>query len=119
MAKGPSKEELLRRITEAAAPAAASFGLELWGIELIGSGRPVARVFVDAPASAAALPAEENGDRLPPGVTVDQCAEVSRTVVGLALDVEELFSDAWTLEVSSPAWNAPFSGRAIAPLYGP
>ncbi len=63
MAKGPSKEELLRRITEAAAPAAASFGLELWGIELIGSGRPVARVFVDAPASAAALPAEENGDQ--------------------------------------------------------
>ena len=116
MAKGPSKEELLRRITEAAAPAAASFGLELWGIELIGSGRPVARVFVDAPASAAALPAEENGDRLPPGVTVDQCAEISR-MVGLALDVEELFSDAWTLEVSTPGLERPFFRPEQLPPY--
>lgn len=112
----PSKEELLRRITEAAAPAAASFGLELWGIELIGSGRPVARVFVDAPASAATLPAEENGDRLPPGVTVDQCAEISR-MVGLALDVEELFSDAWTLEVSSPGLERPFFRPEQLPPY--
>lgn len=105
MTKGPSQEEVLRRITEAAAPAAAAFGLELWGVELIGSGRPVARVFVDAPASAP--PVEENGEWLPPGVTVDQCAEISR-MVGLALDVEELFSDAWTLEVSSPGLERPF-----------
>lgn len=116
MANGPSKEELLRRITEAAAPAAASFGLELWGIELIGSGRPVARVFVDAPAFAAALSAEENGEWLPPGVTVDQCAEISR-MVGLALDVEELFPDAWTLEVSSPGLERLFFRPEQLPPY--
>lgn len=129
MAKGPSKEELLHRITEAAAPAAASFGLEVWGVELIGSGRPVARVFVDAPASAPAFPpadvaretaspadAPSDQDWLPPGVTVDQCAEISR-MVGLALDVEELFPDAWTLEVSSPGLERPFFRPEQLPPY--
>lgn len=117
MAKGLSKEQLLHRIMEAASPAAASFGLEIWGIELMGSGRPVARIFVDAPVSGAppvcsGEPASESAragedDLLPPGVTVDQCAEISR-MVGLALDVEELFSDAWVLEVSSPGLDRPF-----------
>ncbi len=110
MAKGLSKEELLHRITEAAVPAAASFGLELWGIELAGSGRPVARIFVDAPLSPGGDPApsgQENDELLPPGVTVDQCAEISR-MVGLALDVEEIFPDAWVLEVSSPGLERPF-----------
>ncbi|MCH5276993.1 MAG: ribosome maturation factor RimP [Desulfovibrionaceae bacterium] len=106
MTRGPSKEERLRRIAEAAAPVAAAFGLELWGVELAGSGRPVVRIFVDAPArNAAGAPAAENGP--PPGVTVDQCAEISR-MVGLALDVEDLFADAWTLEVSSPGLERPF-----------
>ena len=127
MAKGLSKEELLHRIMEAASPAAASFGLEVWGIELIGSGRPVARVFVDAPAAGVAcgetaplssvppVPADE--DRLlPPGATVDQCAEISR-MVGLALDVEELFSDAWVLEVSSPGLERPFFRVEQLPPY--
>lgn len=113
MTRGPSREECIRRITEAAAPAAAAFGLELWGVELAGSGRPVARVFVDAPAqdstvaAAPAAPAAAGENALPPGVTVDQCAEISR-MVGLALDVEELFADAWTLEVSSPGLERPF-----------
>lgn len=118
MAKGLSKEELVHRITEAVAPAAASFGLEVWGVELIGSGRPVARVFVDAPPSVLST-AESSAaeDELPPpGVTVDQCAEISR-MVGLALDVEELFPEAWVLEVSSPGLERPFFRPDQLPPY--
>lgn len=107
MTRGPSKEERIRRISEAAAPVAAAFGLELWGVELAGSTRPVARIFVDAPAAGATADAPAGEDGPPPGVTVDQCAEISR-MVGLALDVEELFADAWTLEVSSPGLERPF-----------
>lgn len=51
-----SREEALRLIHDAVQPVAASFGLEVWGIELAGAGRPVVRIFVDAPASA--LPSE-------------------------------------------------------------
>ena len=108
MTRGPSREERIRRISEAAAPVAAAFGLELWGVEIAGSGRPVARIFVDAPAINTAAATAADGESGPlPGVTVDQCAEISR-MVGLALDVEELFADAWTLEVSSPGLERPF-----------
>jgi ribosome maturation factor RimP len=113
MPKGPSKEELLRMITEAATPAAASFGLEIWGIELIGSGRFLARIFVNAPLADTLQPpftedATEDRRSVPAeGVTIDQCAEISR-MVGLALDVEDVFSDAWVLEVSSPGLERTF-----------
>ena len=40
-------------------------------------------------------------DRVPGGVTVEDCAQVSR-FVGRALDVNEVISDRYTLEVSSP-----------------
>ena len=44
-----SREEALRLIHDAVQPVAASFGLDVWGIELAGAGRPVVRIFVDAP----------------------------------------------------------------------
>ena len=46
-----SREELLRVVGEAAEPVTASFGLEIWGIELTGAGRPVIRIYVDVPPS--------------------------------------------------------------------
>lgn len=116
MAKGPSKEQLVQRVTAAAVPVAASFGLELWGVELLGSGRPVARVFVDAAAPPDGAAVRSGEDLLLPGVTVDQCAEISR-MVGLALDVDELFSDAWTLEVSSPGLERLFFRPDQLPPY--
>jgi ribosome maturation factor RimP len=38
---------------------------------------------------------------------VEQCAEISR-LVGLALEVEEIFGGAWVLEVSSPGLERAF-----------
>ncbi len=127
-----SREELLRVVHEAAEPVTASFGLEIWGIELAGAGRPVIRIYVDVPLSAKnfsgdgteLLPepaanttapntsaektlVEDDASLLQGGVGIDQCAEISR-MVGLALDVEEIFPDAWTLEISSPGMDRPF-----------
>lgn len=127
-----SREELLRIVREAAEPVTASFGLEVWGIELTGAGRPVIRIYVDVPpsamnfskddtpllsehpagtaaqqASAVKTPAKDDASFLQDGVGIEQCAEISR-LVGLALDVEEIFSDAWTLEISSPGMDRPF-----------
>ena len=78
-------------VTALALPLVEAAGLELWGIELLGEGRPILRVYVEAAG----------------GVTIEQCAVLSRQL-GLALDVEDVIPSAYTLEVSSPGLNRPF-----------
>ena len=78
-------------ITALALPLVEAAGLELWGIELLGEFRPVLRVYVEAAG----------------GVTIEQCAVLSRQL-GLALDVEDVITSAYTLEVSSPGLSRPF-----------
>ncbi len=99
-------------LTHLAVPLAASLGLVLWGVETIGASRPIVRVYVDvaSPEAANAAPEQEtthDGACLPAGVDIDQCAEFSR-LFGLALEVEELFTGGWVLEVSSPGLERPF-----------
>ena len=61
-------------------------GLELLEAQVVGSGpKTVLRLIVDGPA----------------GVTLDQCARVSRQASAF-LDVEDPFSHRYTLEVTSP-----------------
>lgn len=61
-------------------------GFDLWGIEFVRAGKhSILRVFI------------EHED----GITVDNCAEVSRQVSAI-LDVEDPITDEYTLEVSSP-----------------
>ncbi|WP_294445654.1 ribosome maturation factor [uncultured Mailhella sp.] len=107
MGKGLSPEQLVRRVREAAEPVIASFDLMLWGIEVVSGGRTVVRVYVDAPAGSSAMENGSGEDGVLEGVSVDHCAEISR-MVGLALDVDEVFSDAWVLEVSSPGMDRLF-----------
>lgn len=117
MGKGLSPEQIIRRVREAAEPVIASFGLMLWGIEVVAGGRTVVRVYVDAPAGAAAE-AGNGEDGMLDGVSVDQCAEISR-MVGLALEVDEVFADAWVLEVSSPGMDRLFfQASQLAPYAG-
>ena len=78
-------------VTALALPLVEAAGLELWGIELLGEGRPILRVYVEAAG----------------GVTIEQCAVLSRQL-GLALDVEDIIPSAYTLEVSSPGFSRPF-----------
>ena len=107
MGKGLSPEQVVRRVREAAEPVIASFGLSRWGIEVVAGGRTVVRVYVDAPAGTEVADAGNGEDGMLEGVSVDQCADISR-MVGLALDVDEVFADAWVLEVSSPGMDRIF-----------
>ena len=98
-----------------AAPCLASMGLVLWGVELGMSGRrQVVRLFLD-------LAPETPRTNERKGVTVDECATVSRRLSAL-LDVEDVFHEPYVLEVSSPGLGrhffapsqlAPFIGRTV------
>jgi ribosome maturation factor RimP len=77
------REEKIQALLQ---PTVEALGFELWGMEHLSQGRhSLLRLYIDA----------ENG------VTVDDCAEVSRQVSGV-MDVEDPISGEYTLEVSSP-----------------
>jgi ribosome maturation factor RimP len=67
-----------------------ALGFELVGIEFIRSRHPVLRIYIDS---------ED-------GITVDDCADVSRQVSAV-LDVEDPITTAYNLEVSSPGLDRP------------
>lgn len=78
-----SREQKIEALLE---PTVEALGFELWGLEYLSQGRhTLLRLYIDS----------ENG------VTVDDCAEVSRHVSGV-LDVEDPITGEYTLEVSSP-----------------
>lgn len=89
-------------LQEIVTPLVESLGLELWGLECGAGKRSLVRIYVEAPRSL-----REAGK----GVTIDQCAEVSRNV-GLALEVEDIMPGPYTLEVTSPGMNRPFFSLA-------
>lgn len=64
--------------------------VELFGIELLGKGKVLLRVFID-----------KDG-----GVTLDDCQRFSKSL-GIALDVENPIPGSYTLEVSSPGLDRP------------
>ncbi len=96
-------------ITQLAEPLAASLGLALWGVECVGAGRPVLRIFVERATrkESASADGSQEGDARDAGVNIDDCAELSR-LLGASLDVENPFSAAWTLEVSTPGLERTF-----------
>ena len=104
-----SQPDRIEFITELVTPLAASLGLAVWGVEIGGAARPIARIYVDVLPGAEPAPSEtsETDELLPQGVTIAQCAELSR-LAGLALDVEDPFASNWTLEISSPGLQRPF-----------
>ncbi len=87
LGKGVNARE--RQIETLISPTVEDLGVAVWGVELIASGKhSVLRVYI------------HKAD----GITVDDCAEVSREISDL-LDVEEVFSGHFTLEVSSPGMD--------------
>lgn len=84
-----------------------ALGYELVDVEFVRAGRqPLLRIYIDSPA----------------GVTLDDCALVSRQL-GAILDVEDVIPGAYRLEVSSPGLDRPlktltdfqrFSGRRVS-----
>ncbi len=78
-----SREQTIEALLK---PTVEALGFELWGLEYLSQGRhTILRLYIDG----------ENG------VTVDNCAEVSRHVSGV-MDVEDPITGEYTLEVSSP-----------------
>ena len=91
-----AKIDVATKVTELAQPLLDSQGLELVELEYRREGRAmVLRLFIDKPG----------------GITLDDCAEVSRELSEL-LDVEEVIQDHYTLEVSSPGLNRPLKKEA-------
>jgi ribosome maturation factor RimP len=81
------------RVREIAERVAASSGLEVVEVEILGGGKArMLRVFLDK-ASAGTDPLA--------GVTHEDCANFSREF-GTILDVEDVMPGSYTLEVSSP-----------------
>ncbi|MEH6473503.1 MAG: ribosome maturation factor RimP [Halopseudomonas sp.] len=79
------------RLDALIAPVVTGLGYQLWGVEYASQGRHTTlRIFIDAEA----------------GITVDDCASVSRQVGGV-FDVEEPIAGEYTLEVSSPGMDRP------------
>jgi len=104
-----SKENanLADSLREIIAPALLSRGLVLWGLEIAAEGATrVIRIFIDVPEDQIRL---DGSDKK--GVTIDQCAEVSRHV-GLQFDVDDVVPGRYTLEVSSPGLTRRFFSLA-------
>jgi ribosome maturation factor RimP len=109
-----AQSDLVSIIARHAAPLAADLGLGIWGVELVGGARPTARLFVEQADGASPDAAGPNAT----GPNIDQCAELSRRL-GLALDADDLFPGAWTLEVSSPGFERQFFAIAqLSPYVG-
>lgn len=82
------------RIREIAESLVVSKGMELVDMEWHGGRRSVLRVFIAAPG----------------GVTLDDCARVSREL-GTLLEAEGFPGGPYTLEVSSPGLNRPLKSH--------
>jgi ribosome maturation factor RimP len=76
------------------APSLAATGFEVVRVQLLGQYSPVLQIMI------------ERTDRR--AISVDDCADVSRTVSAL-LDVEDVIPGSYTLEVSSPGIDRPLT----------
>ncbi len=83
------------RILALITPVIEGMGYILWHLEICGIGSQgiMIRIYIDG--------SEENGGE---GITLDDCEKVSRQV-GALLDVEDVISGNYTLEVSSCGLN--------------
>jgi ribosome maturation factor RimP len=79
-----------QKIFQLAEQVAEEQGVELFGIELLGKGKVLLRVFID-----------KDG-----GVTLDDCQRFSKSL-GILLDVENPIPGSYKMEVSSPGLDRP------------
>lgn len=85
----------VKKIERAIAPTAASMGYDLVRIQILGAGtsRPTLQIMAERP----------DGTML-----IDDCSRLSQAVSAI-LDVEDIISEAYVLEVSSPGIDRPLT----------
>ena len=86
--------EVIRRIEELLTPSLEALGYEVVRVQFNGEQRQTLQIMIE----------RVDGK----GVTVDDCADVSRSISAL-LDVEDPISKNYTLEVSSPGIDRPLT----------
>ncbi len=99
--------ETLTQLEDLIGPVIAGEGFEL--VQLTykpGSHGYMLRLFIDRPGRVSYAAPKTDEERIALGVTIDDCAIVSRAV-GPALEVEDVIPNAYTLEVSSPGVDRP------------
>lgn len=135
------QHQLHSKILSLAEPLAQAQGLDIWGLEIIGSGRLLLRLYVESsvkPGSrerngARSAAASAAGDGLAAdddfvtgvtgvtgeqGVNIDECARLSRSL-GFVLETEDIIPGAYTLEVSSPGLERVFfKAEQVRPYVG-
>jgi ribosome maturation factor RimP len=97
----PREADVATRVRAVTARVATTYGLEVFDVQFRReAGGMILRVQIDRPGPAST--AEES-------VSVEDCARVSRDLSAV-LDVEEIVTSAYTLEVSSPGLDRPLRG---------
>ncbi|EFL50290.1 protein of unknown function DUF150 [Solidesulfovibrio fructosivorans JJ]] len=98
------------KIRELISPFLTAKGLAVWGVELAASGhRQLVRLYLDLADDVVRTPERR-------GVTIDECATVSRHL-GTLLEMEDLFHGPYVLEVSSPGFGRRFFSADQLPAY--
>lgn len=86
-------EDIVAQVKELSEPILTQKGMELVDVEYkMEHGSWVLRLYIDKPG----------------GVTVDDCSDVS-TELGMLLDVKDIITHAYNLEVSSPGLDRPLT----------
>lgn len=96
---------LERKVLDLAAPIVQSLGLFIWGLEIVSGPRTLVRLFVESPAGS--IDANAQAGQAAPVAGINELERISRRLE-LALDVEDCFPHAWTLEVSTPGLSRRF-----------
>ena len=94
--------DAVTKIADLIAPTLDAMGFQLVRVKLVGAQRPVLQIMFERDTGGA----PHDG-----GVTVEDCAEVSRAVSAV-LDVEDPIASAYRLEVSSPGIDRPLTKAA-------
>jgi len=109
--------QLRQGLFAAMEPVVQAAGYELVEVEMVGAGQEaVLRIYIDRlPGSGEPVVADSDGEEgdlaAQGGISVDDCAKVSR-VLSEWLDVEDPISGAYYLEVSSPGFDRPLRTAA-------
>ena len=96
--------DLSVRVQQLIEPSVGDLGFDIVRVQISGKEKPAMQIMVEHKGGPGDSPGDRPGDRH--GMTVDDCATVSRAVSAL-LEVEDLIEGPYTLEVSSPGLDRP------------